>query len=47
MDKIKFIEEVKIKKEAKKIPQTNPIKANLMKFVHFKFHKNEFKKDFE
>ena len=50
MDKVKFIEETKIKKDAqnepKKAANTNPIKGNLMKFVHYKFHKNEFKKDF-
>jgi len=49
MDKIKFIEETKIKRATKNEPEvpkgtvTNPIRAGLMKFVHAKLHKNIFK----
>lgn len=53
-EKITFIEEIKIKKELEKAPSpktsahSNPIKANLMKFVHSKNLRNSFfKKDFE
>lgn len=49
MDKIKFIEEKQIEKAVQKEPRsttTNPIRANLMKFVHLKLPKNLFKKDF-
>jgi hypothetical protein len=38
-EKIKFIEEAKIKRELKKAPDTlhaNPIKASLAKFINFK-----------
>lgn len=54
MDKVKFIEEKKIKKELTEklkgvdganFKHSNPIRANLMKFVHFK--QDNFKKDFE
>ena len=49
MDKIKFIEETQIKKAAQKESKsvaTNPIRAKLAKFIHSKFQKDIFKKDF-
>ena len=56
-EKIKFIEETEVKKKAEKtsdFKHSNPIKANLMKFVHLKLDdagaggaRFAIKKDFE